>query len=185
MDDRLKIIVFVAASVGIAWLSRRSLRDIKSHGFYRFFAWELILALVLLNLDVWFYRPFSWHQLISWPLLLVSLYLIIHAVVVLRRAGEPGTRSEDPALIGIERTTRLVTSGPYRYIRHPFYSSLLCLAFGAFFKHPSWPGGILGALAAIMLVATAKTEERENIAFFGEEYINYMGKTGMFMPLIF
>jgi protein-S-isoprenylcysteine O-methyltransferase Ste14 len=185
MDDLVKIIVFVLLSLGIAWLSRRSLRDFTSHGFYRFFAWELILALVLLNLDIWFFRPLCWYQLISWPLLLVSMYLIIHAVVVLRRAGEHGAREEDPALIGIEKTTRLVTSGPYRYIRHPFYSSLLFLVVGVFFKSPSLPGGILCAAAVFMLVATAKTEEQENIAYFGEDYIRYMGVTKMFVPFIF
>jgi protein-S-isoprenylcysteine O-methyltransferase Ste14 len=47
----------------------------------------------------------------------------------------------------IEKTTILVTTGAYRYIRHPLYSSLLFLAWGIFFKAPSWPGGLL-ALAA-------------------------------------
>jgi membrane protein implicated in regulation of membrane protease activity len=107
MDSQFKISVFLVSSVGIAWFSRRSLKNARSHGFYRFFAWELILALVLLNLDVWFAQPFSWHQLISWPLLSISLYLIIHAVLHLRREGKPGSRGEDPALIGIEKTTRL------------------------------------------------------------------------------
>ena len=122
MDDRLKLIIFMAVSIAITWLSRRSLRNIRSHVFYRFFAWELNLAIVMLNLNVWFYEPFSWHQLISWLLLLISLYLIIHAVMIFRRSGGPATRQGDPALIGIEKTTQLVTVGPYRYIRHPFYS---------------------------------------------------------------
>lgn len=185
MGNQFKLIVFVILTVGIAWLSRRSLREFRSHGFYRFFAWELILGLVLLNLDVWFSDPFSWHQLISWPLLLVSLYLIVHAVVLFRTAGGAGNREGDPTLIGIEKTGHLVTSGPYRYIRHPFYSSLLFLALGAFFKQPSWLGGVLCALAIIMLVATAKIEEVENIAFFGEEYRTYMQQTKMFVPFIY
>jgi protein-S-isoprenylcysteine O-methyltransferase Ste14 len=185
MADQFKLIVFAVVTVGIAWLSHRSLRDPKSHGFYRFFAWELILAVVMLNLDVWFFDPFSWHQLISWPLLLISLYLIIHAVVLLRRAGGSETRESDPALIGIEKTTKLVRVGPYRYIRHPFYSSLLFLTAGAFFKHPSWWGGVLSALAVVMLVATAKTEETENLAYFGEDYRTYMEHTKMFVPFLF
>jgi protein-S-isoprenylcysteine O-methyltransferase Ste14 len=185
MAAQFKLIVFAVVTVGSTWLSRRSLRDFKSHGFYRFFAWELILAVVTLNLDVWFYQPFSWHQLISWPLLLISLYLIIHAVVILHRAGGPAIREGDPTLIGIEKTTQLVTVGPYRYIRHPFYSSLLFLAGGAFFKHPSWAGGILSALAVIMLVSTAKVEESENINYFGENYRTYMQQTKMFIPFLF
>jgi protein-S-isoprenylcysteine O-methyltransferase Ste14 len=185
MGNQIKLIVFVILTLGIAWLSRRSLREFKSHGFYRFFAWELILGLVLINMDFWFFEPFSWHQLISWPLLLISLYLIVHAVVLLRRVGGAETRQSELALIGIEKTSQLVTVGPYRYIRHPFYSSLLFLALGAFFKQLSWLGGLLIALAVIMLVATAKTEEAENIAYFGEEYRAYMGQTKMFMPFIF
>ena len=105
--------------------------------------------------------------------------------MILHRAGRPGTREGDPALIGIEKTTQLVTKGLYRYIRHPFYSSLLFFAGGAFFKHPSWWGGILSALAVIMLVATAKVEEAENLAYFGEDYRTYMQHTKMFVPLLF
>jgi hypothetical protein len=43
-------IVFLVFSAGIVLLSWRSLRDRRSHGFYRFFAFEAILALILLNL---------------------------------------------------------------------------------------------------------------------------------------
>lgn len=185
MPDVWLIAVFLFVSLGVAWLSRHPLKDPRSHGFYRFFAWELILALTLLNLEVWFVDPFSWHQLISWPMLIVSLYLIVHAVMVFRRAGRQGKREDDLALIGIEKTTELVTEGPYRYIRHPFYSSLLFLALGVFFKRPSWLGGVLAGLAVVMLVITAKIEEQENVAYFGEDYALYMGKTKMFIPFVF
>lgn len=60
----VKLIVFLLVSAGIAYLSRASLLKPRSHGFYRFFAWELILALALLNLDVWFSHPFAWYQCI-------------------------------------------------------------------------------------------------------------------------
>jgi protein-S-isoprenylcysteine O-methyltransferase Ste14 len=180
-----KILVFGFSSVGIIWLSRRSLQAPRSHGFYRFFAWELILALTLLNLNFWFAAPFSWYQLISWVCLLVSLYLILHGVIAFRLAGAHGGREEDPTLVGIEKTTRLVTAGPYRYIRHPFYSSLLFLAVGVFFKQPTWIGGVLAGLSVMMLVITAKIEERENIAYFGEEYRRYMRDTRMFVPFLF
>ncbi|MCJ7622948.1 MAG: hypothetical protein MUO76_05565, partial [Anaerolineaceae bacterium] len=73
---QIKIIVFVLASAGIIWVSRASLRDPRSHGFYRFFAWEAILILILLNIDHWFYEPFSIHQIVSWLLLIVGLFLV-------------------------------------------------------------------------------------------------------------
>lgn len=68
-----KLAAFLVLSVGILYVSRASLRAPGSHGFYRFFAWEFIAALFLLNVDIWFRDPFFWHQLISWFLLLVSL----------------------------------------------------------------------------------------------------------------
>ena len=71
---QFKVILFIAASAGIAWVSRASLRDFRAHGFYRFFAWEAILALFLLNVGYWFDQPFSLHQVIAWSLLIISLF---------------------------------------------------------------------------------------------------------------
>jgi protein-S-isoprenylcysteine O-methyltransferase Ste14 len=181
----IKIIIFVLASAGIIWVSIPSLRDSRSHGFYRFFAWETILVVFLLNVNYWFVEPFSLHQLIAWPLLVISLILIIHAVWLFRVTGQIDKQREDPSLVGIEKTTQLVTRGAYRYIRHPFYSSLLFLAWGIFFKHPSWAGGAMALVATVFLSITAKIEEAENIQFFGSEYQSYMQKTKMFIPYIF
>ena len=61
----IESIAFVGLSGVLAYLSRASLRVPGSHGFYRFFAWECILALFLLNVKVWFQKPFSWYQLLS------------------------------------------------------------------------------------------------------------------------
>ncbi len=49
------------------------MRHPGSHGFYRFFAWELLLALFVLNVRKWFYRPFTPHQLVSWLLLFAGI----------------------------------------------------------------------------------------------------------------
>jgi protein-S-isoprenylcysteine O-methyltransferase Ste14 len=177
------IIVFVIATLGLAWLSRRSLLDPGTHGFYRFFAWDLDLALLLFNLPRWFVDPLSWHQVISWLLLLISLYLLITSLVQLRR-GKPDRSRKDEALLGLERTTSLVTTGLYRYIRHPMYSSLLFLAWGVFFKHPDLLNGLFALLASVFLFATARVEEREDIRFFGPAYAEYIQRSGMFLPRI-
>jgi len=180
-----KIAVFIIASAPIVWISRSSLRHFRSHGFYRFFAWEAILALILLNLNFWFYKPLRIQQLVSWLLLLTSLYLVIHGMQLLGAAGKPDDRREDPSLLGLEKTTELVTVGPYRYIRHPLYSSLLFLAWGSFFKQFSAAGFFLAVLATTFLTVTAKIEEAENTGFFGSAYKSYMSKTKMFIPKLF
>jgi protein-S-isoprenylcysteine O-methyltransferase Ste14 len=182
----LKLIIFAVASAGLAYLSRASLRAPRSHGFYRFFAWESILALILLNVGRWFHDPFAIHQIISWLLLIASIFLVLHSVHLLRIVGKPDSkREEDVPLIGIEKTTALVTVGAFKYIRHPLYSSLLFGAWGVFFKDPSWPGGILVLATTIFLTATAKVEEAENIRFFGTAYQEYIEQTKMFVPFLF
>lgn len=182
----LKLIVFVAFSAGLVYVSRASLKALGSHGFYRFFAWESILSLFFLNFEQWFRDPFSIRQLVSWFLLLASLVPFALGVHQLRTLGRPDTqRRGDIPLIGIEKTTQLVTTGVFKYIRHPLYSSLFLLAWGVFFKNPSLVGGCLALGATAFLLATVKAEEEENIRYFGPAYQAYMRETKMFIPFFF
>lgn len=182
----IKIIAFVVASACLIYISWRSLRAPRSHGFYRFFAWEMIAALFLLNVEVWFSNPFSWHQLVSWFLLFTSLIPLIFGARSLTGQGKPGRQREaEPQLLAFEKTTSLVTTGIYHYIRHPLYSSLLFLTWGIFFKVPAWYGVILASGATLFLIATARADEAECIRFFGTAYETYMHQTRMFVPFLF
>jgi protein-S-isoprenylcysteine O-methyltransferase Ste14 len=185
MDTIALVYVFLLVTLGLAYVSRASLLHPRSHGFFRFLAWEAILALILVNLNGWFRDPFSWHQLISWLLLVVSLFLVLHGAFLLRRLGQSDPRRDDAPMLDFEKTTALVTVGAYRYIRHPLYSSLLFLTWGVFFKDPSWAGGLLALAATLFLVAAAKIEEVEDIHFFGPAYREYMKGTRMFIPFLF
>ena len=178
--------IFVVASIALAFVSRRSLFKPASHGFYRFFAWELMLALLLLNASSWFRSWLAWHQIVSWVLLFASIVPLALGVRALRRTGLPDElRRPEPELLGFERTTQLVTDGIYRYIRHPLYSSLFILNWGIFFKSPSWSGAALAAAASIFLVATANADEAECIRTFGSDYQQYMQRTRRFIPYIY
>jgi protein-S-isoprenylcysteine O-methyltransferase Ste14 len=182
----LELIIFIVCSAALFYISRASLRVPHSHGFFRFFAWEFILALILLNLRRWFKNLFALHQIISWLLLTVSIVLVLHGLYLLRLVGRPDDRrKEDVPLIGIEKTTSLVTVGAYKYIRHPLYSSGFFGAWGVFFKDPSLLGGILALAATIFLLITAKVEEAECTRFFGPAYQAYMKGTKMFVPFLF
>jgi protein-S-isoprenylcysteine O-methyltransferase Ste14 len=171
------LIAFILLSIGIVRISWKSLQRPGSHGFYRFFAWEFILGLILLNLSSWFVDPFSWYQVLSWLLLAGCLIPLAAGVLLLRRAGTPTN--------ALEATTLLVTGGIYRFIRHPLYASLLLLAWGLFFKSPSLLDGCLAALATVFLYATARADEAECLVKFGEAYAEYMRRTRMFLPFIF
>ena len=181
-----KIIAFCIGTAVLIMVSRQSLRYPRSHGFPRFFAWEAMLVLFLLNVEHWFTNPLAWYQLIAWILLVLCIVPVVWGTLLLNGRGRPvDERAGDASLLGFEKTTRLVTSGIYRVIRHPLYSSLLLLAWGIFFKLPSWAGAALVMLATLFLYLTARADEAECTRYFGPPYQEYMHKTRRFIPFIF
>jgi protein-S-isoprenylcysteine O-methyltransferase Ste14 len=106
-------------------------------------------------------------------------------MVLLKDKGKPAEeRENDKSLITFEKTTTLVTTGIYHYIRHPLYSSLLLLSWGIFFKDPSIPGITLVTVCSAFLMLTALAEETECTQYFGADYIEYMKKTKRFIPFL-
>lgn len=184
VDNLLPIVLFILLTAVILWVSEKSLRNPQSHGFFRFFSWEAILLLLLLNGRYWFHEPFSFRQIISWILLALSIIFILAGARTLKLHGNVDRERDEPGLVGIEKTTKLVTTGLYRYIRHPFYSSLIFLTWGIFLKYFTWPGVVLATISTLLLVITAKKEEVENIRYFRAEYRRYMKKTKMFIPFL-
>lgn len=143
------------------------------------------MGLFLLNVEKWFVDPFSPRQLISWFFLVVSGFLVLHAVYILRKYGRPVEKRGDESLIAFEKTSRLVTQGLYGTIRHPMYSSLLFLAWGIFCKQPGWLGGLLAVATTGLLIATARADEAECVRYFGVSYVEYKKRTKMFIPRVF
>jgi len=173
----IETILIFGGSVFIVWVSVPSLQRPGSHGYYRFFAWEAILGMILINVRGWFVHPFAWYQIVSWVLLFTSLVPLITGVYLLRHAGKPTD--------ALEATTQLVQSGIYRFIRHPLYASLLALAWGIFFKSPSLLDGCIANVTTAFLYATARADEAECLDRFGDEYAGYMKTTRMFIPHVF
>ena len=78
---------------------------------------------------------------------------------------------------------QIVTHGPYRRIRHPFYSAFLLALFGAFLFSPQAGTLILFLYALVMLNFTAGKEEKRLMSSeFGTEYQRYIKETGRFWP---
>jgi len=173
----LSTFVFIVGSIGLIGYSWSALRRPGSHGFYRFFAFEALLLLIIINLEYWFVDPFANLQIISWFLLIASIYLATQGFYYLHKRGQ--------YQIGIDSTNRLVEEGLYRIIRHPLYTSLLVFGWGAFLKHVSTHTIILVLLVTLFLALTAKVEEKELLEKFGDDYRSYMKVTSMFIPYLF
>jgi len=76
----------------------------------------------------------------------------------------------------------LVTNGPYRWVRHPLYTvgSSLFIAFGM--MADNWFVAGLGILTFILMAVRTPNEEANLIEKFGDEYREYMKRTGRFLP---
>jgi len=153
-----------------------SVKHRRFHGIPRFFSFESIFVLAILNLKTWFHDPFTLLQIISWSLLILSAYLGLTGFLLLKKIGKPD--------INFENTTVLVKSGLYAYIRHPLYSSLLFLGTGIMLKDPGLLQLILGLVNLVALFITSRVEEKEMIGRFGDRYSDYMIKTKRFIPFI-
>lgn len=180
----LESIFFVVGTAVLAYISRASLRVPKSHGFYRFLAWELMLVLIVLNLKGWYDAPLTVDQLICGILMSVSLLLVMMGYQSLRQFGQQDDNRNDTPLLVFEKTTVLVTNGIYRYIRHPMYSSLICLDGGLFFKKISLLSSSIAVIACALLVIATFAEENENIRYFGTQYQEYMKRTKRYLPFL-
>lgn len=178
------IILFIIGTVFIGVVSRRTLLHPRSHGFYRFFAWESILLITIWNYPFWIEDPFCLQQIFSWLFLTASLIPVVAGTWLLQTKGLPSPMVSSTSEFRFEQTTALVTTGVYQYIRHPLYASLLYLSWGICLKHITWTTTAFTLVTAIFLYATAIAEERENVIHFGNDYISYMKRTTMFIPFI-
>lgn len=76
----------------------------------------------------------------------------------------------------------LVTTGPYRWVRHPLYLSVALATFGNSLVATNWFLFVAGCLVFLLLVTRTGKEEENLIARFGDDYRNYMQRTGRFFP---
>jgi protein-S-isoprenylcysteine O-methyltransferase Ste14 len=82
------------------------------------------------------------------------------------------------------REHTLVTTGPYRWVRHPFYSSIALAVIANSLTAANWFLLVTGGLVFMLLVIRCKREEANLISRFGDRYRNYMHRTGRFLPRV-
>lgn len=80
---------------------------------------------------------------------------------------------------------QLVTTGIYRFIRHPLYTTGLLFFTGLGLLSSNWLFLLLSLVVAITLYLRTFTEEQKLIEEFGEQYNQYITTTGKFFPKLF
>jgi protein-S-isoprenylcysteine O-methyltransferase Ste14 len=84
--------------------------------------------------------------------------------------------------VATRKSHRLVTNGPYRWIRHPLYTFGTAFFLSFALMADSWFIALLAVLALVLLSARLPKEETLLIEKFGDEYRRYMERTGKYLP---
>ena len=86
------------------------------------------------------------------------------------------------ALYDAQQTRTLATSGPYSHVRHPQYVGFILVMFGFLLQWPTILTLAMFPVLVFMYVRLARTEEREALTEFGDEYAQYMREVPGFIP---
>jgi protein-S-isoprenylcysteine O-methyltransferase Ste14 len=107
-------------------------------------------------------------QWIGWGIWLLSVYLGIAPILVLRHGGgvAPGKT--------YVHTTRLVDTNIYGIVRHPQYLAGICLNLAMMLLAQHWLIAVLGIVSITMLALDAREADRQGIEKFGTSYRHYM-----------
>ncbi|MEJ2564214.1 MAG: isoprenylcysteine carboxylmethyltransferase family protein [Anaerolineales bacterium] len=82
----------------------------------------------------------------------------------------------------IQDEHKLVTEGPYHWVRHPMYTTLLMLFVGLSLISAVWPFLVLAVIMVPFFNRIAGKEETMMIEQFCDAYRSYMQRTGRFLP---
>jgi len=78
----------------------------------------------------------------------------------------------------------LITTGPYRFVRHPMYTAFFLSAVGFAFLSSNWLIAVVyTAAVSYMYLTRVSAEEEMMVARFGDTYKEYMNRTGRLVPL--
>ena len=76
----------------------------------------------------------------------------------------------------------LVTRGPYRFVRHPFYLGVAAFVFGLALLTALWFVAAVAAVVLSLLAVRTPIEEAKLVERFGDDYRRYAARTGRFLP---
>ncbi len=150
----------------------------------------LLIALRLGGLFLWGYcllyiiypGPLGWSffDVPSWLRWVGAAVVFVNIPFVVSAQRALG-RNVSPTVITYE-DHELVTSGPYRWIRNPLYAAGGLIFTGLGLVAASWFLIGAAALAVVLVRLRLPTEEAQLEARFGQEYRDYVSRTGRFLP---
>ena len=123
----------------------------------------------------WFILPLpSWLRWSGAILGVLSLPFLVWVQRALGRQWSAGVQ--------LREEHALVTSGPYRWVRHPMYAVIFMFLAAISLMSANWLLGAGSTVAIVVLYQRIDEEEAMMIEQFGDEYRSYMERTGRLVP---
>lgn len=117
----------------------------------------------------------AWLRWIGAGLIFAGDFLFIRSHRALGKNWSP--------LLEIRKEHALVTEGPYRFIRHPMYAAIFLIGTGTSLLSANWLVTLAHMISMIsMYLVRVSDEEEMMIEQFGDEYREYMRRTGRLVP---
>jgi len=166
-----------------SWKSKEPL-DRRQEGFFILATLRPIALLMYVGLFTYMINP-AW---MAWSSISLPVGARWAGVVVLALGiallswtlGRLGRNLTDTVVTRQEHT--LVTRGPYRWVRHPFYDAVALFVVAFALIAANWFLLLTGVLVFILLAVRSRTEEALLLARFGEPYRAYQQSAGRFLP---
>ncbi len=105
---------------------------------------------------------------------------VVAAVLLIVVFRNLGTNLTDTVVTRARHT--LVTCGPYRWVRHPFYVAFALAVTANSVVTANWFLALTGVVTVALIVVRTRTEEEKLIERFGDAYRDYRERTGRFIP---
>ncbi len=119
----------------------------------------------------------------GWRTALCIAFLLAASVLSWTATRALGSQLRLDAALGADH--ELVRRGPYRFLRHPIYASMLCVEMGTGFMIS--PGLLFAGAILVFLAGTeirVRIEDRLLASRFGEEFLRYQGAVRAYVPFV-
>lgn len=87
-------------------------------------------------------------------------------------------------IVTVKQDHELITSGPYRFVRHPIYTGLLVAFAGSAIARGEWRGVLAVLIVLVGLWRKLELEERWMIETFGDAYLRYRKQVRALIPFV-
>lgn len=181
LNDLILCTLCLCVFLSFSWAARSHFIDPGE----RSFGMRLILAMslmgVLVTLATYIYMGITAFQLLTGLFLYVASLMLFWWSIASTRAAHRLTFA-----FAKDAPNFLVMTGPYRFIRHPFYTSYLLFWLSGALVTGAWWLAVLLGIMAILYWTAARAEERKFASSgLSDEYRTYTTRTGMFLPWAF